>query len=257
MNKIKTVILCGGIGYRLKEETEFKPKPMVEIGGKPILWHIMKIYAHYGFSDFVIALGYKGNIIKDYFVNNKFYRGDFLLNTKSHKVTFYKNKSSENFNITFVDTGLESLTGERVRRLQKYIDSDNFMVTYGDGLADINITKLLKFHKNNSTIATVTAVNPILKYGGFEIGKKDLATEFNKKAIVKQFINGGFMVFKRKIFDYISKESMIEDAFSELIEKKQLALHKHKGFFHAMDTYQDMQELNVMWNENPGWKVWD
>src|SRR3989338_10565681 len=166
MKKIKTVILCGGIGYRLREETEFKPKPMVEVGGKPILWHIMKIYSHFGFNDFIIALGYKGNLIKDYFVNNKYYDGDFTLNTKSHKIVHYPKDHNNQFRITFVDTGLESLTGERVKRIKKYINEENFMVTYGDGLANIDLLKLFKFHKKQNTLATVTGVLPNLRFGG-------------------------------------------------------------------------------------------
>ena len=256
MKKIKTVILCGGIGYRLREETEFKPKPMVEVGGKPILWHIMKIYSHFGFNDFVIALGYKGNIIKDYFINNKYYDGDFTLNTKTHKIIHHPKETGDNFRITFVDTGLESLTGERVRRVKKYINEELFMVTYGDGLANINLLNLLRFHKAQKTIGTITGVFPHLRFGGVETEKNGLAKEFLKRAKIKQLINGGFMVFKKKAFDFIKKDSMIEDVFDTLINQRQLSLFEHKGFFHAMDTYQDMQDLNNLWREKPAWKIW-
>ena len=255
MSKIKTVILCGGIGYRLKEETEFKPKPMIEIGGKPILWHIMKIYSHWGFNDFIIALGYKGNLIKDYFVNKKYYDGDFTLNSIGHKIKHHHKNLDDKFKITFVDTGLESLTGERVRRVKKYIDGEHFMVTYGDGLANINIRDLFNYHKNKKAIGTVTGVFPMLKYGGLE-GDKGLVTSFEKKAKIKHLINGGFMVFKKKVFDFIKPDSMIEDVFYPLIEKKRLALYKFEGFFHAMDTYQDMEDLNLMWANDPAWKIW-
>lgn len=256
-NNIQTIILCGGIGYRLKEETEFKPKPMVEVGGKPILWHIMKIYSHWGFNNFIIALGYKGNIIKDYFVNQKYYDGDFTLNTYNHKFKHYKPDNRERFKITFVDTGVESLTGERVRRVKKYVNSDYFMVTYGDGVTDMNIADLLKFHKSKKKLGTVSGVYPMLKYGGFKTDNKNVVSGFEKKARVRQTINGGFMVFKKKIFNYIKPGSMIEDVYNPLIEKGQLSLYEHKGFFHAMDTYQDVQDLNQMWNENPAWKIWD
>jgi len=257
MQPVKTVILCGGIGYRLKEETEFKPKPMVEVGGKPILWHIMKMYAHYGFRDFIIALGYKGNTIKDYFTNKKFYDGDFTLNTSSHKIRHHRHKNNDNFRITFVDTGLESLTGERVRRVQKYIKEKNFMLTYGDGLADINTGNLLKFHKSHGKIGTVSGVFPILKFGGFNLSSKTgIISNFEKKAKIRHRINGGFMVFKNNVFDHIEPNSMIEDVFPTLINKKQLMLFKHPGFFHAMDTYQDMQDLNEMWKQKPPWKIW-
>ena len=256
MSKIQTVILCGGIGYRLKEETEFKPKPMVEVGGKPILWHIMKIYAHFGFNDFVIALGYKGNLIKDYFVNKKYYDGDFTLNTYSNKIKHYPKETVEKLNITFVDTGMESLTGERVRRVKKYINDDNFMVTYGDGLADINIKSLYKTHIKNKSLATVAGVSPDLRFGGFSVDKNGIVTDFEKRAKIRQLINGGFMVFRKKVFDLIRPDSMIEDVFFDLVEKKQLTVYKHDGFFHAMDTYQDMQDLNKLWSQNPAWKVW-
>ena len=256
MNKIKTVILSGGIGYRLKEETEFKPKPMVEVGGKPILWHILKTYTHYGFDNFIIALGYKGNLIKDYFVNKKYYDGDFTLNTSTHKINHKRSISPERMKITFVDTGLDSSTGERVRRIKNYIDSDYFMVTYGDGVSDINIKDLLNYHKAKKVIGTVTGVYPQLKYGGLEDDGKGLVRRFERRTKLKQMINGGFMVFKKSVFNYIKKDSMIEDVFDPLIANKQLALYKHQGFFKSMDTYQDMQDLNEMWKENPAWKIW-
>jgi len=255
MKNIKTVILCGGVGYRLKEETEFKPKPMIEIGERPILWHIMKIYAHFGFRDFIIALGYKGNLIKDYFMNKKFYDGDFTLDYSRKKVKHHKSEDNDNFNITFVDTGLESLTGERLRRVQKYIKGDKFMVTYGDGLADINVGDLVKFHKGKKTVGTVTGVHPILKYGGLD-EKGGHVVDFERKAKIRHLINGGFMVFSKKVFKYIPANSMIEDVFEVLIAKKQLSCFLHKGFFHAMDTYQDVTDLNEMWKENPAWKIW-
>lgn len=256
MKRIKTIILCGGRGYRLKEETEFKPKPMIEIGEKPILWHIMKIYANYGFRDFIIALGYKGNLIKDYFVNKKFYDHSFTINTSTHKIKHYIDKNNDKFNITFVDTGIDSLTGERVRRLKKFIDGDDFMLTYGDGVADVNIADLHKFHKSKKTVGTVTGVYPMLKYGGFDVDKNEMVAFFERKARIRHLINGGFMVFKRRVLDLIKPDSLIEDIFEQLIAKKQLALYHHKGFFHSMDTYQDVADLNEMWGKNPAWKIW-
>lgn len=255
--KIPTIILCGGIGYRLKEETEFKPKPMIEIGGKPILWHIMKIYGHHGFNRFIIALGYKGNLIKDYFVGKKYYDGDFTLNAKSGKILHHRGRNTDDFKITFVDTGAESLTGERVRRLKKYINSDIFMVTYGDGLSNIDVGDLLKQHKKSKALATITAVHPLLKYGGLERDKSGKASEFQKRAIIKQLINGGYMVFNKKVLDMIAKDSMIEDVFGQLIEKKRLNVYEHKGFFQAMDTYQDVSDLNETWRGSAPWKLWD
>lgn len=253
---MQTVILSGGIGYRLKEETEFKPKPMVEIGGKPILWHIMKIYSHFGCRDFVITLGYKGNLIKDYFINKKYYDGDFTINTVNGKIKHHKRDVIDKLKITFVDTGINSLTGERVRRVEKYINTDNFMLTYGDGVADIDIKALINFHKKQKTLATVSGVYPMLKYGGLDISKNHLALKFERKAKIRHLINGGFMVLRKKVFDLIEPDSMIEDIFKPLIEKRQLSVYEHKGFFHAMDTYQDVIDLNEMWSENPAWKVW-
>lgn len=252
---MKTVILCGGRGYRLKEETEFKPKPMVEIGGQPMLWHIMNIYSHYGFRDFVIALGYKGNVIKDYFANKKYYDGDFMLDTKTKKTKHFL-KPIDNFKVTLVDTGIESLTGERIRRIKNYIDTENFMVTYGDGVSNVDIKKLYKYHKLKKPIATVTGINPYLRYGGMDIGPRGYAVNFERKAKVRQTINGGFMVFNRKIFNYIKPDSMIETVFEPLIVKRKVAVYKHEGFWQAMDTYQDMDELNTLWRDSAPWKVW-
>jgi len=254
--KTQTIILCGGVGYRLKEETEFKPKPMVEVGGKPILWHIMKIYAHYGFNDFIVALGYKGNLVKDYFTNLKYYDADFTLDTKTHEIKHHNNNISDKFKITFVDTGAESLTGERVRLLKKYIHSENFMITYGDGVANINVADLYRFHKRQNSIGTVTGVLPVLKYGGFDVNKDNLASDFKKKARIRHLINGGYMVFKKSAFDLIKPNTMIEDIFLPLIKERKLSIYKHEGFFHAMDTYQDMKDLNKMWTQNPAWKIW-
>ena len=230
---------------------------MIEIGGKPILWHIMKIYSHHGFNRFVIALGYKGNLIKDYFVGKKYYDGDFTIDAKSGKILHHRGLNSDNFKITFADTGTESLTGERVRRLKKYINADIFMVTYGDGLSNINIKELLKHHKKSKAWATVSAVHPPLKYGGFEKDKKGNVVSFQKKAITKQLINGGYMVINKKVLDMIPKDSMIEDIFEELILKKRLDIFEHNGYFHAMDTYQDVNDLNDAWRGSAPWKIWD
>lgn len=252
---MKTVILCGGRGYRLKEETEFIPKPMIEVGGQPMLWHIMNIYAHWGFGDFIIALGYKGKVIKDYFANKKYYDGDFTLDSKTKKIKHHY-KALDRFRVTLVDTGLESLTGERIRRVKKYIDSPNFMVTYGDGVSDINLKQLNKFHKSQGSIATVTGVHPYLRYGGVSISKDNLAQNFERRARIKQVINGGFMVFNKKIFNFIKPDSMIEEVFGPLITDKKVSVYEHKGFFQSMDTYQDMEELNESWNKSAPWKVW-
>lgn len=256
---MKTIILCGGVGYRLKEETEFKPKPMVQIGGKPILWHIMKIYSHYGFNEFIIALGYKGDYIKQYFLNEKDMIHDFTLNTLTGDTKIHrKNSGFDDFIITFVKTGEESLPGERIRRVKDYIpaNDENFMVTYGDGVSDVNIKKLVKFHQKQGTIGTVTGVHPRSKWGLLNTDKKGLVTSFVEKPVLDQWVNGGFMVFKKEFFKYLRPNEMEHPALKRLIQKKQLSINIHSGFWHSMDTYPDVDSLNKLWIEDPKWKVW-
>ncbi len=256
---MKTVILCGGRGYRLKEETDFKPKPMVTIGDKPILWHIMKIYESYGFNDFVVALGYKGNEIKNYFLNQKYFARDFTLAAKNGKVLFHKNKQSQaldDFTITFIDTGLESLTGERIRRLKELLKYESFMVTYGDGVGSINIKELVKFHKRKKVIGTLTGVHARSRWGQIYSDKNHIVTSLKQKPVFNEYINGGFMVREPEFFDYLKPDEMIEVALERLAKKKMLAVFMHDGFWHAMDTYQDMKELNDIWDKNAPWKLW-
>ena len=234
---MKVVILCGGIGYRLKEETEFKPKPMVRIGDKPILWHIMKIYSHFGFNDFIIALGYKGGYIREYFSNKK---------------------NIENFNIDLIDTGLETLPGERILQIKNNIPKtdQNFMVTYGDGVGDIDIKSLVSFHKKQNTIGTITGVHPRSKYGLVTITKNHLVKKFIEKPVLKEWINGGFMIFKKEFFDYLRNEEMEHEGLKRLTKESQLSLYIHHGFWHSMDTYPDVDNLNRLWKEDPKWKIW-
>ncbi len=257
--KIKTIILCGGTGTRLREETEFKPKPMVEIGGKPILWHIMKIYATYGFNDFILALGYKGDFIKDYFLKQKYYASDVGLNTADGTTKFHENsdfKPSDNFDVVLADTGLETPHGERVLKLKKYIQDDIFMVTYGDGIADIDINKLVKFHKSHGRIATVSGVHPLARWGLMNVDENNMITEFAQKPMLYDYVNGGFMVFNKEFFNFLKPGDMIEDALARLIPQKQLALFKHEGFWYGMDTYRDFLLLNELWSKDPKWKIW-
>jgi len=257
---MKTIILCGGIGYRLKEETEFKPKPMVLIGNKPILWHIMKIYSHYGFNDFIIALGYKGEYIKDYFLNQKYFQHDFTLSTKSGYTKIHKsniNGVTENFKITFVDTGLSTLPGERILRVKDYIPKgEDFMLTYGDGVSNVDINKLIAFHKRQKTIGTITGVYPRSKYGLVRADTRGKITAFVEKPVLDDWVNGGFMIFKRNFFDYIRPGEYEHEALKRLVAKKQLSLHIHNGYWHCMDTYSDVDDLNKMWVQDPKWKVW-
>lgn len=258
---MKVIILSGGLGYRLKEETEFKPKPMVLIGGKPILWHIMKIYSHYGFNDFIIALGYKGDYIKDYFVNQKHFAHNFTIHTKSGKTKIHKKHppKSDDFKITFVDTGENTLPGERILRVKDFIPEtdEDFMVTYGDGVADINIKNLVKFHKKHKKIGTVTGVHPRSKYGLLAWDEKTgIVKEFVEKPVLHDRVNGGFMVFKRDFFKYLQQGEMEHEGIKRLIAKQELALYLHDSFWHAMDTYPDVEALNKIWLNDPRWKVW-
>ena len=256
--RIQTIVLCGGIGTRLREETEFKPKPMVEVGDKPILWHIMKIYSHYGYSDFILALGYKGNTIKDYFLKEKQHTHDFSFNVNEGKVTnFFRNGTTEdNFNIIFGETGLETPHGERVLKLKKYITEDIFMVTYGDGVADIDIEKLIAFHKSHERIATITGVHPVSRWGLVNTDQDQLVTEFAEKPMLHDYVNGGFMVFNKEFFKYLKPREMIEESLVRLILDKELSVYIHDGFWSAMDTYQDVEEMNKQWKKDPLWRVW-
>lgn len=261
---MKTIILCGGTGTRMKEETEFKPKPLVLVGGKPILWHIMKIYAHYGFNDFVLALGYKGNMIKEYFLHERTFLNDFTLDTKTGDLTFHNNGCDE-FKITFVETGADSLTGERVRRVGPYIGSDDFMVTYGDGVADVNIKALLDFHTSQKTLGTITGVRPSTRFGLLEIDEstKKMKNFFQHKVThdtddhSQEYINGGFMVFKNEVLSMIENDSMIENIFPKLTSQDSLSVYKHLGRWKCMDTYKEVEELNELWEKTPFWKIWN
>jgi len=257
MNKdIPVVILCGGVGTRMKEETEFKPKPMVFIGGKPMLWHIMKIYSHYGYNKFILALGYKGEMIKNYFLEQKAFLNDFTLNVSNNKVDFHNNHCDD-FEITFAQTGEESETGERIMRVKKYIKGDEFMLTYGDGVSDIDINKLIEFHRKQNTIGTVSGVHPYSKYGLIRINKeKNLVTNFEQKPLMFDYVSGGFMIFNKKAFDYFDNEPM-EKGLIKLAKEGQLSVYRYEGFWKAMDTYREMEELNKLWDKGRPWAVWE
>lgn len=259
--KPKVVILAGGIGMRLREETEYKPKPMVSIGPHPILWHIMKTYMHHGFNDFVICLGYKGEMIKEYFLNFENFSNDFTLEYNDRtSITTHKPASSDKFNVTLADTGTNTMTGGRIKLIERYIDSDDFLLTYGDGVGNINVAELYKFHKDRGAIATVTGVHPESRFGEL-IVNKDKVTAFSEKPQVKEgFINGGFFVFDKKFFKYLSAQ---DDCFFEqepmrkLVKEEQLNVYKHEGFWACMDTFKDVKFLNDLWEQGKApWKVW-
>lgn len=251
----------------MKEETEFKPKPLVEVGGKPILWHIMKIYAHYGYNDFILALGYKGNMIKEYFLNWRSLLNDFTLSTKDNGLVFHNN-DCDDFKITFAETGLNSLTGERIRRLKQYLNpNEDFMITYGDGVADINVKELVDFHKQQNTAATITAVRPTHRFGFLNIDHNTKkAVDFFQHKVTNQnryeeqandFINGGFMVLKPEALDLLTPDSMVESIFAPLAEKGELSVYKHEGKWKCMDTYKEVEEMNEHWQKDPFWKIWE
>lgn len=259
---MKVIILCGGIGTRLKEETEYKPKAMVHIGGKPLIWHIMKIYSQQGFSDFILALGYKADYIKDFFLNQQAYISDFSLDTKTYKVKYYleNRKAIDEFNITFVDTGLETLTGSRILQCEKYIpkEDNDLMITYGDGVSNVNIKDVLKMHLKYKKTGTITGVHPRSKYGLLRIDNDNLVSYFEEKPILSDYVNGGFMVFNRKVFDYMKHNEMDTEALKHMAADKELALYKHDGFWFAIDTYKELEDLNKIWNSgNPPWKIWE
>jgi len=253
----KVVILCGGRGTRINEETAFKPKPLIPIGGMPILWHIMKTYSHYGCKDFILCLGYKGEMIKDFFINFEWKFRDIALNMKNGR-EFKAEGISEDWNITFADTGLESLTGERLKKVEKYLKGDDFFVTYGDGLADINVKELFEFHKKTGKTATLTAVNTPSRFGILDIAEGGIVRSFREKPRTSDFINGGFFVFKNEIFNHLEGNTMFEHTtLPKLARDSQLAAFKHESFWQCMDTYRDFERLNKLWNSGEvPWKKW-
>jgi len=262
---MKCVILCGGKGTRMKEETEFKPKPMVNIGKMPILWHIMKIYAHYGVKEFILCLGYKGEMIKDYFLRYRELTNNFTLDMSSGKekiiVNHCDSKKIDDWKITFVDTGEENMTGSRIAQIKDYLGEDEeFFLTYGDGLSDINIAELYKFHKLKGKIATLVAVQPNSYFGVIKT-ENDLVKTFHEKPMLEDTINGGFFVCNKKIFDYLNKDPSCvfeQEPLKKLTEDNELAAFSHKGFWFAMDTAKHAETLNKMLDSSDApWMVWE
>lgn len=258
---MKVIILCGGQGTRLREETEYHPKPLVEIGGKPILWHIMKNYANYGFKEFVLCLGYKGNMIKEYFLNYEMLNNDFTIELGSKNIQIHNHHAEQDWQITLAQTGETAMTGARIKRVEKYVDDDIFMLTYGDGISNINISKLVEYHKLHGKIGTVTGVTPTSKFGELSI-EGDKVIKFNEKPQLNDgIINGGFFVFNKELFNYISDEDsciLESDPLEKLSQDGELMIYNHNGFWHCMDTYRDFLHLNEIWDSpNPPWKIWD
>ena len=255
---MKVVILAGGLGSRISEESVLKPKPLIEIGGRPIIWHIMKQYSYYGLNDFIICCGYKGYLIKEYFVNYSLHTTDITVNVRSNKIKVHK-KTTEPWNITMVNTGEDSLTGDRIREIKSFIDGD-FCLTYGDGLSSVNIKDTIKFHKKNNKIATVVAVKPTGRFGAITLNGNLVKKFFEKPKGDGAWVNGGFFVLNKKIFKYLSDKNCIweKEPLEKIAKDNQLTAYKHHGFWHAMDTLRDRNYLEDMWNSNQvPWKIWD
>lgn len=257
---MKVVILAGGFGTRLSEETDIRPKPMAEIGGKPILWHIMKIYSSFGYNDFVVLLGYKGYYIKEYFVNYFLHQSNITIDLSTNQVEVHES-SSEPWKVTLVDTGLNTMTGGRIAQVKPYIDDSTFLLTYGDGVADVDISSLISFHKQNKKLITMTAVQPEGRFGALEINDTDLVERFTEKPRGDgNWINGGFFVCEPSVLNYIGNEKLTvfeKEPLVKLAEENQLAAFKHFGFWKCMDTLRDKTELNQMWETgNAKWKKW-
>ena len=257
---MKVIILSGGLGTRLSEETSVKPKPMVEIGENPIIWHIMKLYAHYGFSEFVICLGYKGYVIKEYFSNYFLHQADVTIDLKENKMDIH-NCSAEPWKITLVNTGLHTMTGGRLKRVQKYVGNETFMLTYGDGIGNIDIKKLITFHKEHGKYATMTSVLPMARYGIPNVDESDTVLSFTEKPNENNtWVNGGFFVLEPQIFDYIKGDDVIWEKYplNTLAKDGQLMTYKHNGLWKCMDTLRDKVELENMWNSgDASWQVWE
>jgi glucose-1-phosphate cytidylyltransferase len=259
---MKVVILAGGLGTRLMEETEARPKPMVEIGGKPILWHIMKIYEHYGFNDFVLCLGYKSHMIKEYFLNYYLYNSDVTIELDKNKLDVHFS-NTESFKVTLVDTGLNTNTAGRIKKIKKYVENETFMLTYGDGVSDVNIKDLLNFHIQSGKLATLTSIQTHGRFGNIEMDSFGIVDHFVEKPEGDgMWINGGFFVLEPGIFEYLNGEmdeiQWEKGPLQKIAQNKQLAAFKHRGFWKPMDALRDRIELENMWNsQSAAWKIWN
>jgi len=257
---MKVVILAGGFGTRISEESHLKPKPMIEIGGRPILWHIMKTYSHYGFNDFVVCLGYKGYCIKEYFAHYFLHEADVTFDFRMSNQQFIHNHHAEPWKVTLVNTGLNTLTGGRVKRVQQYIGNEPFMLTYGDGVGNVDIGKLVESHKYHGKLATVTSVQPLGRFGALDLTEDNIVQGFQEKPQGDGgWINGGFFVLEPEVFDYIEGDSSIFERgpMEKLAKDNQLVAYKHSGFWQPMDTMRDKDYLEDLWQKNKApWKMW-
>lgn len=258
---MKVVILCGGFGTRLREETETRPKPMLEVGGKPILWHIMKTFAHYGFKDFVLCLGYKSEVIKNYFLNYEHLSNDFTIELGTGNIELHKRHHDPGWRVTLVDTGLNAMTGARLKRVEQYLDGDEFILTYGDGVIDLDINALVQYHRSKGKIGTVTGVSPRSHYGELDIADGRVLSFREKPQKRSSFISGGYFVLRPDFLKYVSDEDscvLEREPLERLAKDGELAVYTHAGFWQCMDTYRDYLYLNELWNGgNAPWRVWD
>lgn len=258
---MKTVIFAGGYGSRISEESHLRPKPMVEIGGKPILWHIMKIYQSQGYNEFIVCLGYKGYMIKEYFLNYFYHEADFTIDLSSNQTKIHKN-GEDDFVITLVETGLDTKTAGRLQRVKEYLNNERFMLTYGDGVSDVDLKQLVKFHEDHRKICTVTAYQPAGKFGVMEIDNQDgqVMTFSEKPKDADVWVNAGFFVLEPDVFNYLEEDKTDimweQDPMKELSRKNELVAYKHTGFWKCMDILNDKKELEKMWLNDPKWKLW-
>ncbi len=256
---MKTIILCGGKGMRLNQETEFKPKPMVKIGELPMVVHIMNLYHQFGFKEFILALGYKGEYIRNFFLHAKKHTDDFTYDIPNGEVTYHTNNEKFPFKITFVDTGEDTLSGERVMNCANYIGEDTFMVTYGDGVSSVSIPELINFHKRQSemfgTSATITTVHPSSKYGQILSNENNVIQVFEEKPVLHDYINGGFMIFNKDALSFFQPGEMLETTLQRMVKAGKLSQYRHEGFWHSMDTMKDVVDLTVIWNKHKKWNI--
>lgn len=258
---MKVVILAGGFGTRISEESQFKPKPMIEIGGMPILWHIMKQYSCYGFNEFIICAGYKQHVIKEWFADYFLHTSDITFDFTQDDKIIVHNKSAEPWKVTVVDTGLNTMTGGRIKRVKSFIGNESFFMTYGDGVSDISITELLAYHKQHGKLATMSAVRPDSRFGVLDLSEDNSVKAFREKnAADSGWVNAGFMVLEPRVLDFIRDDTVMfeYEPMERLAKNGQLQCYKHKGFWHCMDTLRDKQKLEQLWeNKQAPWKVWD
>ena len=258
---MKAVLLAGGFGTRISEESRFKPKPMIEIGGMPILWHIMKTYSSYGINEFIICAGYKQHVIKEWFADYFLHTSDITFDFTQDDKIIVHNKRAEQWKVTVVDTGLKTMTGGRLKRIKPYLDNEPFFMTYGDGVADVDIDKLLSFHKEHNKLATMTAIKPNSRFGVLDLTDNNEVTAFREKSDIDSgWINAGFMVLEPKVIDFVKDDTIMfeNEPMEKLASDGQLMCYKHNGFWQCMDTLRDKEKLEELWSKNKApWKVWE